>query len=112
MLISCDLQNIVEISLSHFFDAHGSHDIFRPFLPKISCNIVWTLKKISLRGGQDHDSRVGIPALGALLRDGYSSTEAIFEPHMSTCQASHIACMIEIQTNAAFVFLGLRWVGC
>ena len=35
----------------------------------------------------------------------YSSTEAIFMPHMFTYQASHIAaCMIEIQTDAAFVF--------
>ena len=30
MLISCDFQNIVEISLSHFF-LTISHDIFRPF---------------------------------------------------------------------------------
>ena len=41
----------------------------------------------------------------------YSSTEAIFMPHMSTCQASHITCMIEIQTNAAFVFCKLLLQG-
>ena len=32
MLISCDFQNIVEISLSHIFSSI-SHDIFKPFLP-------------------------------------------------------------------------------
>ena len=46
MLISCDFQNIVEISLSHIFSSI-SHNIFKPFLPIFT---YFYLLKISIYG--------------------------------------------------------------